>query len=116
MRAQRVPDSGCNFTQHLVPRAMTEGVVDLFEMVDIGQEERKLFTGAVATAHLSLYHFHDPSAVEETSQEVVPGFLGNPLLGSDQLVLESKRPLRYQQPSLEFCGVKRLGDIVVDAG
>jgi hypothetical protein len=82
---------------------MAEGVVDLLEVVDVGEDNGEAGTVAAGAVHLALEDLEDSGAVPDTREGVVSGLLVQGFAGGNKLALfgfEFPRPLGHKMAQL----------------
>lgn len=87
---------------------MAEGIVDLLEVIDVGEQQGKNAAMPLHPGALGLEAVHQFTAIGQPGQGIGLG-------GAVQIILQAQAARAFQQGLLQMQAIDRLGDILVDA-
>src|SRR5438445_7911653 len=94
---------------------MPVGVVDLFEVVEVGHDDTERSPLTLSALELSSQDVKDCGVIPQPRQRIVGGLHAQRVARRNELLLQIENPLSRVQMSPELVGVERLDEIVVRA-
>ncbi len=104
------------FAQDGIACLVAAGVVDLFETVEIGDQDGERLALAAAARELVLKGFEDRGAIVQSGEGIVGGLDAERFAGAQQLFLKVKDAAAGAQADAEFVVAERFGEVIVGAG
>src|ERR1035437_868224 len=104
------------FAQDGIAGEVAVGVVDGFEVIEVGQDEADGTVFAGAAGELALEDIEDRGAVPDAGEKILGGLLAQLLAGGNQFALQIDDAGAGAEADLEFMLVEGLGEIVVGTG
>ena len=105
-----------NSREHRVAREMAVGVVDQFEVIQIGQHHADRTILAAAANQFALENIQNRGAIPNARQKILGRLLAQFLSGGHQLALQVDDAGPGAQPHFQLVLIERLGDVIVRAG
>ena len=94
---------------------MAEGVVDLFEVIEIGHNEGERTRLAAGALQLAREDFEHGVAVPEVGERIAGGLAAQHFASRHQLFLQIQNALPGTQPHAQLVRVHRFAEVVVGA-
>src|SRR6202021_2790389 len=88
VRANKIGHATGHFLQHGIASEMAMGVIYVFEMIDVGQDNRKSVAAAILPGTLTADAVHDHAAITNAGQIVVRGAKEQLFSRGNELVLQ----------------------------
>src|SRR5262245_13827503 len=95
---------------------MAVGVVNVFESINVGHDDRQRHFLAARPLKFNLELFENCRAVHDSGKSVMGGLMSKFFLRFEKTVLQINDSAACQQSSSEFDGIKWFDDVVVGAG